>query len=76
MFSINYNRNQRPIPALNDRVTICYTSSSLDTKTGTVVGWYNRNDNFRYIAIVLLDEELSSGEKAVTVPVVCLTQID
>lgn len=56
--------------SLGDPVEILNVNSDLlQGKQGVVVGWASAD---KYIAIVLFDSKLDSGELAVCVPVPCL----
>lgn len=68
---INYDKNKGCKPELDDCVKICHTDSEMDGMLGYIGGW---GDGHEYIAIVVLDEKYY-GQKAVTMPVVCLEKI-
>lgn len=65
-----YNGNSGGYSKLNDKVVILHTNSQLDGVTGELVG-YAASEN--YVGIVLLDTPLATGEKAVVMPIVCLS---
>lgn len=65
-----YDRGLGDLPKLDEAVTIWYTDSELDGLTGFIAGF---SSSMNYIAIVVLDEKLSSGESAISIPVVCLS---
>lgn len=64
-----YDRGNGDYPHLNDKVTLAHLNFYLDGREGTIVGW---GDAGKISAIVLLDDYLVTGEKAVVLPVVCL----
>lgn len=64
-----YDRGNGDYPRLNDRVALAHLNFYLDRREGTIVGW---GDAGKISLIVLLDEQLITGEKAIVLPVVCL----
>lgn len=71
MKMFNYDKNKGCKPELYDCVKICHTYSDMDGVLGYIGGWA---DGHGYIAIVILDERYY-GQKAVTMPVVCLERV-
>ena len=67
----NYDKNKGDEPELDDVVVICYTDSDMDGLGGYIGGW---GDSNQMVAIVILDEKYY-GQKAVSMPVVCLKKI-
>lgn len=66
---MGYNKNTGRHPQLNDRVEVCHTLSEYDGETGFIGGF---GDPLKYIAIVVLDSRMQTGESVMFMPVVCL----
>lgn len=71
MIDPKYNMNTGLTPRIDDTVEICHTGS-IDGRTGVLAGMV---DNMNYCAIVILDERLEDGTRAISIPVVCLKLI-
>lgn len=70
---MKYNQNTGATPQLGDHVSVCHTGTNgCDGLRGVIGGFYDRS---AYIAIVVLDHEISNGETAMCMPVVCLKHI-
>ena len=64
-----YDRNNGEYPKLGDKVKLVHINDYFDLMSGEITGW---GDMAKITAIVTLDSKLLTGEKTVTIPVVCL----
>lgn len=74
MYWNHYDKATGDTPRIGDRVENCHTGDKLEDGVfkGVFAGWASQD----FISgIVILDKPASSGELAVTMPIVCLRMI-